>query len=241
MQRIQFTTLAAVLAFTLTAAEPKDEVKTAAGKLGAQPNYSWTTTTKLEGSPWTPGPINGKTEKDGFTCVSQEMNNNTAEAFLKGDKAVLKTDEGWKSPQELEQTAGGSPGGGRMMGRMLANVKCPAVEAVSLVDKVKALTPGAGGLFSGELTEEGAKELMTMGRRGRQGQTPPAPKNAKGSVKFWIQDGALTKYEVSVSGVITFGQDQQEREMSRVTTVEVKDTGKTKVEVPEEVKKKLTT
>jgi hypothetical protein len=60
---------------------------------------------------------------------------------------------------------------------------------------------------------------------------------AKGSVKFWLKDGTLSKYETKVSGKINFNGN--ERDVDRTTTVEIKDVGTTKVEVPEEAKKKL--
>jgi hypothetical protein len=65
----------------------------------------------------------------------------------------------------------------------------------------------------------------------------PGPKDAKGSVKFWVKDGELTKYEYNVKGKVTFGED--ERTIDRTTTVEIKDAGKTKLTLPDEAKKKF--
>jgi hypothetical protein len=56
-------------------------------------------------------------------------------------------------------------------------------------------------------------------------------------VKFWIQDGALTKYEVKVQGRVTAGD--READVNRTTTVEIKDAGSTKLEVPAEAKQKM--
>ncbi len=56
-------------------------------------------------------------------------------------------------------------------------------------------------------------------------------------MKFWIQDGALTKYEVNVQGKVTAGD--RETEVNRTTTVEIKDAGSTKLEVPAEAKQKM--
>jgi hypothetical protein len=63
------------------------------------------------------------------------------------------------------------------------------------------------------------------------------PTDAKGSVKFWIKDGALTKYQTKVSGKVEFNGES--RDMERTTTIEIKDVGKTKIEVPDDAKKKL--
>jgi hypothetical protein len=72
------------------------------------------------------------------------------------------------------------------------------------------------------------------GRRG--GQAPPVS-NAKGSVKFWIKDGVLTKYVLKVSGTITRNGDDVD--VDRTTTVEIKDVGTTKLAVPDEAKSKM--
>ena len=73
---------------------------------------------------------------------------------------------------------------------------------------------------------------------GRRAGKAPEPKNAKGSVKFWIKDGALTKYELKLSGTVNFNGD--DRDIERTTTVEIKDVGATKFEVPDDARKKLT-
>ena len=90
-----------------------------------------------------------------------------------------------------------------------------------------------GDTYSSDLSEDGAKTLLRF-RRGGDG---PAVSNAKGSVKFSLKDGALVKYEFKVQGTINFGGNDVD--VDRATTVEIKDVGKTKVEVPEEAKKKL--
>jgi hypothetical protein len=86
------------------------------------------------------------------------------------------------------------------------------------------------------LTEEGAKaQIFPGGRRG--GGNGPDISDAKGSVKFWVKDGMLTKYEVKVKGSISF--NGSDRDIDRTTTVEIKDIGSTKIEVPQEAKQKL--
>ena len=189
-----------------------------------------------------PGPTTGKTEKGGFTVVSQEVQDTTVVAVRKGDKAVVKTSAGWKTADELPQPGGG--GGGQdpavraaMMGRRLLNAKAPADEAGGYADKVKDLK-SADGVIWGELTEEGAKELVTMGRRGGGGGGGNAAKDAKGTVKYWLKDGMLSKVELKVSGKIT-GRDGEERNMSRNTVTEIKNIGSTHVDVAEDARKKL--
>jgi len=56
-------------------------------------------------------------------------------------------------------------------------------------------------------------------------------------VKFWLKEGALSKYEVKVKGTVSFNGNEFDND--RTTTVEIKDVGSTKVEVPAEARKKL--
>ena len=232
-----------LLAGSLIAADsgPKDDVKTAAGKLAAKSNYSWKTTVETPGGGgggggrFRPGPTEGKTEKDGFTFLSMTRGDNTIEAVLKAGKGALKTADGWKSLAEATEGGDGQPNPTRFIGRMLQNFKTPAAQAEDLADKTKELKK-SDDAYTGELTEAGAKELLTFGPRPGGGNAP-TPSNAKGSVKFWLKDGALSKYEFKLQGTINFNGNDVE--VDRTTTVEIKDVGTTKLDVPEEAKKKL--
>jgi hypothetical protein len=230
----------ALLAGSLIAADssPKEDVIAAAKKLADKSNYSWKATMDLgPNSQFTPGPTEGKAEKDGFTWLSVTFNDNTSEGVMKGTKVVVKTDEGWKTAEE----AGGGGGGGgfnagAFMGRRMQSLKTPAAEVEDLVSKAQEIKKD-GDVFSGDLTEDGAKALLSAGFGRRGGQTPPPATDAKGSVKFWVKDGTLTKYESKVSGKREFNGEV--RDIVRTTTVEIKDVGTTKLDVPEEAKKKL--
>ena len=72
---------------------------------------------------------------------------------------------------------------------------------------------------------------------GGRAATLPSRAGAKGSAKFWLKDGALSKYEFKAKGKMTF--NGEEREIDRTTTVEIKDVGSAKVSVPEAAKKKI--
>jgi hypothetical protein len=234
----------ALVAGSLLAADPKDDVAAAASKLADTGNYSWKSTMDLgPNSQFTPGPTEGKIDKDGYTWLSVTFNDNTTEAVKKGDKVAVKGEDGWEAA-EAGGGGGGGGGGGfnpvTMMSRRMQNLKPPAAEIQDLVTKVKDITKD-GDAYSAELTEEGAKSLATMGfgRRGGGGGNRPGPTDVKGSVKFWIKDGALTKYQTKVSGKRP-NRDGDIEPFERTTTVEVKDVGATKVTVPDEAKKKLT-
>lgn len=212
---------------SLLAADAREEVAQAAKKLGEKANYSWKTTVAVpESAQFRPGPSEGKTEKDGFTHVKMSFGDNTFETVMKGDKTAFTNRDGeWQLAGE-----GQGQGGGR--GGFMRNVRPPAAQAAEIAAGAKELKK-EGDAIAGELTEDAAKSLMRM-RRGGEG---PAISNAKGSVKFWIKDGLLMKYEYKVSGKMDFNGN--EIDLDRTTTVEVKDIGTTKVVVPEGAKAKL--
>jgi len=225
-------TLTAAAALLAAESTPKETVTGAAAKLAQQGNYSWKTTSEFGNFTST---SEGKALKDGLVEFSMTFGDNTTEAFLKDGKAAIKSgDQDWQSLAEMASKAGGGPGPGQFLLRRLQNYKAPAVEAGDLAGKTKDLKKD-GEAYASDLTEAGAKELLTFG--GRRGGNAPEPKNAKGSVKFWVKDGLLSKYELKLQGTINF--NGEDRDMDRTTTVEIKDVGTTKVEVPEAAKPKL--
>ena len=221
-----------LLAGSLLAADPKDDALSAAKKLADKDNYSWTQTVEnAGGGGFGAGKSEGKTEKGGYTWLSLAMRDNTVQAVKKGEKGAMKGQDGWQS---LSEAASGDPGPGTFIARRIQNFKVPAAQLEDLVGKVKELKAD-GDSYSGDLTEEGAKSQMMFG--GRPGGNGPDISGAQGSVKLWTKDGLPTKYEVKVKGKISFNGN--DRDVDRTTTVEIKDIGSTKVEIPEGAKKRL--
>jgi hypothetical protein len=226
MKPTPLLTTLCLLACPLFAADssPKDDITAAAKKLAEKANYSWKTTTVVpESARFKPGPIEGKTEKEGFTHATLSFGENTTEIAIKGEKVVVTDrDGGWQLASELES----GEGRGRFLGRMARNLKPAAAQAGDLVAAVKELKK-EGDVYSGDMTEEGAKKQFRFGE----------PKNPKGSVKFWVKDGVLTKFETKVEGKVEF--NGEEYDAGRTATTEIKDVGATKVNVPDAAKKKL--
>ena len=221
------------LATSLLAADsnPKDEISDAAKKLADATNYAWKTVVEFGNFN---GTTEGKTDKDGLVGLSMSFGDNNTDAFLKGGKGAVKTsDQDWQSLSELEAASGNEPGPRRFLVRRLQALKTPSAEVSDLTSKTRELKKD-GQVYSADLTEAGAKELLSFGRRGGNA---PEPKNAKGSVKIWLKDGALSKYVVNVQGTVNF--NGEDRDVDRTTTTEIKDVGATKLEVPEPAKKKL--
>jgi len=217
-----------VLSLSLAHADPKTEVADSIKKLAEQTGYSWTSTPKTEGSESgrRQGPIEGKTEKSGLAYFKGSLNETSYEIASKGDKMILNYEGNWISTAEIGEN-------NRAVQRLKA-LKKPVEEAESLAGKAVELKKDSDGAYSGNLTPEAAKEMFSLlGRRAAE-----AP-DAKGSVKFWVKEGRLAKYEFNVGGKITVGEDKRQVDVSRTTTVEIKDVGSTKLSLPEEAKKKL--
>ena len=214
--------------------DAKADVKAAAKKLGD--NYSWTTTSKMEGGAgggggggrFGGGSTEGQTA-DGIVYLKSTFGDRTMHTAAKGEKVIVKGEEAWETPDADAQ------GPGRFAAQRMKTFKAPAAEAADLAEKAKSLQ-SKEGVTSGDLTEEAVKGLLTFRRPGNA--DAPAPKEAKGSVKFWVKEGALTKYEFNVQGKV-MGRDDQEMAINRTTTIEIKDAGKTKLALPEDAKKKL--
>lgn len=219
--------LTAILSMVVAAAADhtaKEEISSAAKKLAEKANYSWKATVVVpESAQFKPGPTEGQTEKGGFTVLKMSFGERTTQAVKKGENAAITDRDGnWRLASELE----GAEGGGRFLANMAKNIKAPAEQALELIDLTKDLKK-EGDVYSGELTEEGVKKQFRFG----QAQNP------KGSVKFWTKEGMLSKMEVKLEGKMEFNGN--EFDASRTTTTEINNVGTTKVEVPEEAKKKL--
>ncbi len=234
MKKYLFSSLTLLAAGSLLAADasPKDDVTSAAAALGNQPNYSWRTTVEVgNNSRFRPGPTEGKTEKGGYTAYSMTFNDNTTDVVIHGTNAAVKTpDNGWQSAAEATQDTGGGFNAALFAARMAQNFKAPAAQAASLAAQAADLKAGTNGI-TGDLTENGAKELLTF-RGGNATVTNP-----KGSVTFWVADGKLLKFQTHVTGTVSFNGN--DRDVDRTTTTEIKAIGTTKIEVPDEAKKKL--
>ena len=234
-----------ILAFTLAltpalrAEGPADDVKTAVKKLTEGGSYSWTTSSPGRDGGSGGMSVEGRTDISGVVCLKTTFGDRTSESVIKAGKAAVKTDAGWKSGEELVAASGNDGGGGGRRGgafaaRMAENFKTPAAEVETLAAGAKELKKD-GDVISGDLSEDAAKARLTFGggrRGGDNNNAPPAPSNAKGNVKFWIKDGNLAKYEVTVSG--SFERNGESRDFSRTTTTDLKGHGTAKLEIPAE-------
>lgn len=217
------------LMLTAAPADFKALVRAAVSKLEGAPNYSWTTTSQAQGgtATWQLGPVEGQTEKAGMTHFVGSFNENRFEVAIQGSRFALKRGEAWESSPELERS---NP----RLAQRIKDFMVPAAEAAALLGQAKELQPQAEGAVTAELTERGVREIL-----GRWWRGDVEPSGLKGRVRFWVQDGVLSKYEYTVQAKLRVGQDRPEVEVHRTVTVEIKGVGTTRVNLPEEVKKML--
>jgi hypothetical protein len=214
-------------------AEPKDDVTDAVKKLADGGNYTWTSTVEAQ---FGAGTTKGKTDKTDGTFYTQTRGDNSIDVAVVNGKAVVKTDDGWKT---AEDAAAGQQGMMRFMAAMLRNYKAPADQASDYLTKIDNITK-TDDVYSADLTPEMVKQLAAFGRRrgGGNGTAAPEITDPKGSIKVWIKDGVISKTVMTIGGSVSFnGNDMQ---IDRTTTTEYSDVGSTKVEIPAEAKAALT-
>jgi len=214
-------------------ANPQSELADAIKKLAGEPNYSWTSAQKTEGSETgrKQGPLEGKTEKDGITHLKVASGDSSYELAFKGEKVAVKLSEDWIDPSELPVDDG-------RLERRLKAFKTPAKESAEFLAKVGDVKKEAGEpgepASAGRRTPDAAKAMFALlGKRAAE-----APQ-AEGALKFWVKDGRLMKYELKLQGKITVGADKREVTITRTTTVEIKDVGSTKISLPESARSRL--
>jgi hypothetical protein len=235
------------LAVAAVQADPSDDIKSAVKALADSPNYSWSTT--VQGG-FGRGPQEGKTEKDGYTSVSIQIQDNPYDIIIKGDKAAIKTDSGWKTPAELMADAGdaadGPPPPEQFAAIFARNFKTPTEQAQDTLDNLQNIQKTDTG-YTADLTEDAAKKMLNRNRPRRNAATTnpdngngPPPfevSNPKGSVKLTIKDGTLTQVQFHLTATISFNGN--DRDVDRTTTMDIKNVGSTTVDVPDEAKAKL--
>ena len=246
-----------------SSAAPVDDLAAAAQKLVDAPNYSWTSTTEIANSQFPAMPSEGVAEKGGFSVVTRTFNDNKSQTVRKGTEVVMQNRDGdWVTMEEMRaqfgggQRSGGAPGGaapggapagggqrgggrGGFGGGMFGGVANPAEGVAALAAKLKDLKLVDGALVGTATGTDAAALLAPAGGRGGQGgQGNFGPKYSSVTVKFWLKDGAVAKYSTHTVGTMTL-PNGDDRELDTTTTIEFKNVGTTKVEVPEAAKKKF--
>jgi hypothetical protein len=190
---------------------------------------------------------------------------NQASVIFKGDeKFVLETVDGWRKPEELSVGAGGRnarggfPGGGARgrggrrggAGNPFPNEDGSTLPAYSNLQKtlsrpheeIGIIVAGytelkaEDGVITGPLNETAAKLLLV-----HAGQNEITPLAASGTVRLWVSDGVLQKYETRLEGTLAIesGGTRHEVKVRQRTVTTVTGVGTTSFEVPDEARKRL--
>ena len=232
------TILAVFAAAAVGWADDKSDVQGAVKKLADSANYSWTTT--VEGGRGR-GPSDGKTEKNGYTSFTINFQNEVYEVILQGEKAAIKMDNRWMSQAEVQKAADDAGGFSPelIVTFRIGAFKTPAAQAKDITETFTNLKK-SNDSYTADLAEATAKDLLTFRRPAGAGQDnvpQMTVKDAKGTLKIWVQDGAMTKLQVHLTGTRTF--NDQDQPVDQTSTTEIKEVGTTKITVPDEAKKKL--
>jgi hypothetical protein len=222
------------------AAEPADVLKTAVEKLARGSNYTWTTTFTFPDAPIHPGPLNGQIDATGYVLLSQNVGRGDFVAVVKNGLGVLKLPVGWLGAKEIiEGNPQGAIGPAMLMSRVLFNVRKPDVEVAELLKVGAAFTQDDKGVITEQLDESAAATLIRNGVTGRPNPQAPPLKQARGNVKYWVNDGLIEKYEINLQGQLLPSAHQNAVDFKPTTTVEITNVGTTKVQVPDAAREKL--
>jgi hypothetical protein len=232
----------AALAFGRAADEDLDKAAAKAAEMG---NYSCTITVKVEGGGGGGGGGEGRAPQPVEIQIKADapwhLKSGEIEAYKKGDALAVKEGDAWKLLGRPQRPAEGEqPDRKAMAAQMLRGVRAPHELLKDLKSasfkEVKREDGEGGRIFSGELTAEGVKPFM-MGNRRRGGGGDQAAPAGTGTAKIWVNgDGVVTKYEVNVESKRK-NRDGEEVTTKSTRTVEIKDVGSTKYDLPEGVAK----
>ncbi|HTF57591.1 MAG TPA: hypothetical protein VK661_10190 [Planctomycetota bacterium] len=228
-------------------AGPKEEIFAAARKLAEQDTYAWSLEIDRRDvakvSPGASQPIlpmivsiAGRSAKSGFVILKQTRmaNVQAVSAILKGTRAVLETMDGWKLSGDLDPEKDVNA---RFFAGVLPYYPAPTEEVKTLLEGVRELKEGPDGGRVGELSEAAARTQVERTLKGGGRKDPPEIKEPRGTVRFWIQDGLILKYDIATQAKVTV--NDVEIVLKRTLTVKVKDVNTTPVPVPEEASKIL--
>jgi hypothetical protein len=223
-------------------ADAKEDVLGAVKKLAEGDNYSWTTSARGPAGNIAGGG-EGRTRRDGLTMLNLGLRGETTTILFKDGKGAFQAPGGeWiavggdAGASTQPATTQPATGDARMIASMVATYRPPAAQALNLIEKAQDLHPADDGSVAGTLSAEDAKALIQ--RRVVRGSGEAVEvQDPAAEVKFWVADGVLRKFEFHLTGKMNVAG--QARDINRTTTVEIKDVGTTKIDVPDEAKVKM--
>lgn len=212
-----------------------------------------------------------RSSRAGGTRASASGTSIATVVFEGSEKYVVQAEDGWKKPEDLAATGergdprrggyggppgvGGFPGGGGPRARgsrgrgpgggeggpetsysNLQNTLSRPHEEIAIIVAGASDLKVSDDVVTGTLSETAAALLLV-----HAGQKNITPRRATGTVRLWVKNGALQKYETHLQGTLAVeGRDgRREVTVNQTATTTLSEVGTTKLEVPEEAKKKL--
>jgi len=194
---------------------------TAMERLEQQPSYLWTSEDEVsEETRFNAGPTRGTTVRAGKTHVSISFGPRSTQVVIDGEKAAVTNRDGRWETVWLSDQGYSSAGFSASIAR---GIQTPVEEVKELVPALISLDE-IGGELVGALPADVAKDRLAT-RRGAD-----AVRDAKGTVRFSISEGLLSRVVVRVEGKLI--DDDRVREVWRETTIELTDIGTAKLDLP---------
>lgn len=170
-------------------------------------------------------------DKDvGMYCKGQRL-----EVVKIGDKVAVKGGKNAAEWTAVSLAEGKADKDQKRLSGLVKSIKLPGEELAGIEKKLKSVAKAADGdltVYSGDLTDEAARDMLSAGRRGKN-------PTAGGSMKIFVDaQGRIVKYQLEGS-IKTTNKDGRDVEVKYSKTVELSNAGSTKVEIPEEAKKAL--
>lgn len=204
-------------------------VMQAARAISHENGYAWTSTSASAAGThdWRQGPTHGKAQKNGYTYVTFTLGDGTVEMAFHREKSVIKWSDQWYGLGDLKEDVA-------WIADRLKTYKAAAEEAAFLAQHSPDLQPGQDGDYAGKIDDDALRFLLSRGRRQVENVA-----EIKGTVRFWIQDGRLQKYQYNLKGPVPYGSEGAIVSLDRTTTVELKDIGNVDVKIPPAAEEKL--
>ncbi len=224
-------------------AAPTDQAIVATMKIVEAPNYTWSAYVPSVGRAL---PVReGKSEKNGYSVVTfidpqspmlrqiSRLNDGVVTAVFRGsENFVFQTSDGWKTGAELPPLGPrrrGATGGSDYW----ISLQMPAEELEIIVGSYSELHEVKGGV-AGTLSEDGARQLL--------GSVKAPAVTATGTFVLGVANGVLTSYALDLAGTVLLGPPGEEKEsppQRRLLITEIKNVGRTKLDLAEEARLKL--
>jgi len=205
-----------------------DGLGEAATKAAVMTNYTFQVSTVREESGGGGRPMEFTGGADAGVLHVQ---NDRIDAYRKGETLVVKGEDGRWSVAE-PPAKGEKPEKGQRGVMMLRTARPPHEELTGLETKLENVmkTEEEGKtVYSGSLTSDGAAQFGTPA-----GRRPGGPLAFSGNAKVWVDgQGVIVKYELTIQAKGKL--KDKEIDATTTRTVEIRDVGTTKLEIPEEV------